>query len=67
VLAWISTPDPTAGLEADLQSAVATGDSYGLDQLTTRCIRSIKESIARMDVELLYLATNGAGTGNRAT
>lgn len=49
------------GLEQRLYGTPVHAPEF--NQLATKCLRNIKESIASLDVDLLKLATKGVGTG----
>ena len=49
------------GLEQRLYGTPVHAPEF--NQLATKCIRNVKESIASLDVDLLKLATKGVGTG----
>jgi hypothetical protein len=60
VVAWLSSEDPTGGMEDEL--TIATSEDSASKLKFTTAVARLKESIASFDADLLAVARGGVGT-----
>jgi hypothetical protein len=61
MIAWLTQPDVTNGLEYALADLRAESD----EDLVTQALENVKQSIAELDTEMLIYAAKGLGTDER--